>query len=183
MNNDEPLECGRTVESVMDTKDSVPDEHQRACPHCSDLRDRLQQLDRMTDAAQREDRSLTMTSQARERVLNFARSTLRRGADIPVHRDDDATVSFSQLVISRTAREIVDAHPGLMARRCTVTGSEDPADGLQPLTLRIGLTVSPTFHFQDLDDVVRPAIRDIMSSKLGAHVADIELSVEDVLND
>lgn len=183
MNNDELLECGRTVESVMDTQDSPPDEHQRDCPYCSDLRERLRQLEAMTQQAQQEDRSLSCTSQTRERVLNFARSNLRRGADIPVHRDTEATVSFSQMVIARTAREVVDAHPGLTARRCAVTGPDDPTDGLQPLRLKVGLAVSPRFHIDDLDHAVRPAIIQAITRTLGARVVDIEFSVEDVLND
>lgn len=183
MNNDELLECGRTVESVLDTQDCPPDEHQRDCPYCSDLRERLRQLHEMTEQARQKDRSLTCTHQTRERILNFARSNLRRGADIPVHRDSEATVSFSQMVIARTAREVVDSYPGLTARRCAVTGPENPAEGLQPLTLKIGLAVTPRFHIDDLDHAVRPAIIRAITRTLGAHVVDIKFSVEDVLND
>ncbi|WP_129660400.1 Asp23/Gls24 family envelope stress response protein [Rothia uropygialis] len=180
MTDDESLECGRTVESVWDTVDSEPDSHQRDCPYCTEVRERLIHLNELTREAQRADDSLEIEAHTRIRVLDFARTNLRRGADIPIHREPTATVSFSQMLIARTAREAIDSFPGLTARRCAVRNLQTPEQGHQTLALSVGVVITPTTNIRVLDDAVREAVITAVSQKLGARVEEVDFTVEDV---
>ncbi|MFI8596932.1 hypothetical protein ACIGDM_06435 [Rothia koreensis] len=180
MTDDESLECGRTVESVCETVDSEPDAHQRDCPYCGEVRERLKQLDRLAREAKEADSSLEIEPHVRRRIVDFARSNLRRGADIPVHREPAATVSFSEMLIARTARETVDTFPGFTARRCRVRTIATPDHGHQILGLSIGVVMAPDAVVENLDRSVRDAVIDAVARKLGAHVAEVDFTVEDV---
>lgn len=180
MTDDESLECGRTVESVWETLDSEPDAHQQECPYCIEVRERLLHLNVMAREAQNSDSDLRIGPDTRRRVLDFARTNLRRGADVPVHREETETVSFSQMLIARTARETVDSFPGITARRCGVSNLEGPDHGDQPLALDIGVVITPDAVVQDLDEKVRPAVVTAVAHKLGADVAEVDFTVEDV---
>ena len=183
MTEEETLECGRPVESVWETLDGQPDAHQRECPSCTEARSRLKQLHELTRESRREDEQLEAAPETRRRIMDFARAHARRGSDIPVLREEHSTISFSQMVISRSVREAADQVEGITARRCRIRVPEETPEGLQDLRLDLSLVITPSVRITETMPRVRERITAAVSERLGARISEINLSVEDVRHD
>lgn len=183
MSREETLECGRSVDSVWETLDQAPDDHQRECHSCTEARERLQQLHELTCTSREDDEQLDAAPETRRRIMDFARTHARRGADIPVLREEHASISISQMVLSRTVRTAADEVEGITARRCRVSVPHENAQGLQDLILDLSLVITPSVHLREALPQVRERIGTTVLDRLGAKVSEINLRVEDVRYD
>ncbi|WP_129656685.1 hypothetical protein [Rothia halotolerans] len=183
MSSDEELACGRTIDSVWLSIGGEPDDHQRRCTHCLDARRRLTRLQAMTLQAQREDAELATRPDVRRRIMDFARSHVRRGERIQVKVVPGTVISLSEHAIAAAVREVVDSHPGLTARRCAVRGLGAAAGGSVPLGLDVGLVIDPLARFGAGEDRLRRHIAHAVSERLGAIVTSVDLTVEDLAHD
>ncbi|MCP3425379.1 hypothetical protein NBM05_04940 [Rothia sp. AR01] len=181
MNDDDRLECGRTIDSVWSSLDAEPDEHQRGCAFCREARARLRRLRDLTREAEADDARLTTRPGVRRRIMDFARTHVRRGEQIPVQVSPGSSVGISERAIAAAVREAADAHPGVTARRCTVWGGEPSPDGSVPLGIRVGLVLRATADFGPLSQRrLRERVARLLTSRLGVAVATVDLRVEDV---
>lgn len=180
MSRDEELGCGRTVDSVWLSIDREPDEHQRRCPHCRDARRRLARLREMTRQAQSEDEGLAARPEVRRRIMDFARTHVRRGERIQVRVQPGTVIAVSEYAIAAAVRAAVDAHPGLTARRCSVRSLAVTPEGTVPLGLDVGLVIDAAVRFADHEERLRRRIARAVSERLGAVVAAVDLTVEDL---
>ena len=181
MNDDDRLACGRTVDSVWQSLDGPPDEHQRDCPHCRRARESLERLRALTRQAEHDDAQLGARPEVRRRIMEFARTHVRRGEPIPVHVSPGTSIAISERAIASAVREAVDARPGLTARRCTVWGTEARPDGVVPLGIRVGMVIEAGTRFgRQAQERLRADVARAVAERLGAAVSTVDLRVEDV---
>ena len=183
MRKENTLECGRTIDSVWESLERPLDEHQRTCTYCQEARTSLLKLLDLTRQVRQEDEELNIQSGTRDRIMDFARTHVRRGADIPVYEDRGSAISVSQFLVAQAVQETVDSFAGLTVRRSVVRPRKDGQDGVQSFDLTVSLVMSPSVRLPAVERELRQAIVTRINERLGGEVRILNLLIEDVQYD
>ncbi|MFE6774485.1 hypothetical protein [Streptomyces sp. NPDC057702] len=185
---DETLLCGRSLSAVWEAEEA--DEHTATCPYCREALAGLGVLDRYVREAraEREPPAEAIT----DRVMNLVRAELRPGRMLPLGEPvDDAWIA--EVAAAKVFRETAESLPGVFAGSCKVMPI-DPAAARRallpgaprhrgPMRVSLELTAALEWTVPDLAARVRQLVADAARDVVGMDIAEIDVSVVDVLGD
>lgn len=192
VSSNDTLGCGRSIDQVWENVASPPDDHERGCPDCTAARDDLQPLRNATAELRRDDDDQQPGPQLLEHVMQVARSEVRRGRRIPMHRPgswrhgDGLTVS--EQAVAATVRRAALAYPEIQVRRCTarLSGGDDaeatPSEDGVPaeVALTLSISMAATTRLPELAARLRATVVETVEAEIGVRVGSIDLAVDDV---
>ncbi|MDN5727651.1 MAG: hypothetical protein L0G99_17230 [Propionibacteriales bacterium] len=189
------LDCGRTVDEVWARVDGPPDQHTRNCEACTAARANLLRLDEAVQAVTAADGPEPEPG-VKARIMEVARREARRGRRIPleVSTDDPTGIELSERsddlaiteqAVIEVARRAADGLGDLRARRISVVRSDDamaPPPPARPtsVVVRIRMTVRAGAAIPAAADALRGAVRKAVLARTGLHTASVDVDVEDV---
>ncbi|GAA3624464.1 hypothetical protein [Microlunatus ginsengisoli] len=196
-NPSQQLGCGRDMDDVWASLDRPPDGHELGCPECRAARASLVELAEATAQLGRsDDADLQAGPQVVDRILDIARSEVRRGRRLPLVEpvgDEPSSLSVAEQAVATIVRRVGDLTPGVQVRRCTVgpvlepqaldiTEPDPPVDDGRPAALTIGLGVSVDGRRQipGLIEALRRAVIAAVEDEVGVRVPRVDVVVEDV---
>lgn len=206
VNTSTQLGCGRDIDEVWDHVDSPPTPHEASCPFCGAARASLQELATVTTRLRTQDEDdpeLQAGPQVIARILEVARSEVRRGQRLPLSKPLPGQVSealtISQQAVAAVVRRTGDRHGGVQVRRCSVDlvdepgapGTEGPDAGrpdaevtggrvASDLRVSLRVSVASRVSIPSLSRELRAAVRDVVGREVGMNVVRVDLVVEDV---
>ncbi|WBL19953.1 hypothetical protein [Citricoccus sp. NR2] len=180
MSTDDILECGRPIDDVWDHLDRPPTEHEQSCTYCIEARRRFTRLRDLTEQAREADEKHEISPELAQRVVDFARSHVRRGKPVPVYRTPTTDLSFSEYVFLSTIRRVVDSYTGVLARRSRIHVDENPEGGRTRMSIRVSLVVDPRIWRSGYDEQLRSALIHTFASELGVELTSVDLVLEDL---
>lgn len=142
VNSSTRLGCGRDIDDVWDNIHHAPDAHEATCPDCSAARDSLSDLVDATSRMHSEDDAdaqLQASPQVLTRILDVARSEVRRGRRLPLSKprpgEISTDLSVSEQAIVSVVRRACDRDPLVHLRRCRVELVTAPGDTVLDVTV------------------------------------------------
>lgn len=201
VNTSTQLGCGRDIDEVWENIARPATPHERSCPFCGPARESLQELGRATSklrAEDEEDPELQAGPLVIARILEVARSEVRRNRRLPLNKPLPGQVSealtISEQAVAAVVRRTGDRHGGVQVRRCSVELVDDAAPAAEPLPVvdelapreasdvRVALRVSIDggVSIPSLSSELRRAVIDVVSREVGMNVVRVDIEVEDV---
>ncbi|MGO1183210.1 MAG: hypothetical protein ACTHZ5_09610 [Micrococcaceae bacterium] len=180
MSTDDILECGRSIDDVWESLDLPLSEHEESCLYCQEARGRFLRLRALTDQARIADEQNEISPDLAGRVMDFARTHVRRGKQVPVYRTQHTDLSFSEYVFLSTIRRVVDSYTGVLARRSRIAVEETPGGGRTSMSIRVSLVIDPRIWKSTYDDQLRSALIRTFADELGVELTSVDLVLEDV---
>ncbi|MBB5937354.1 Asp23/Gls24 family envelope stress response protein [Streptomyces zagrosensis] len=185
---DEILLCGRSLALVWEAEE--PDEHTAACPYCRQALAGLGVLDRYVREARIEPEPPAEAITAR--VMDLVRTELRPGRMLPLGEPaDDAWIA--EVAAAKVFRETAESLPGVFAGSCKVMPIDPAAarrsllpggqDHRGPMRVSLELTATLDWTVPELAALVRQLVADAAREAVGMDVAEIDVSVVDVIGD
>ncbi|MEV0275721.1 Asp23/Gls24 family envelope stress response protein [Streptomyces sp. NPDC050610] len=186
--DDATLPCGRTLSAVWESAGDDP--HVAGCPHCREALAGLGVLDSYV----RQARAVAEppAEEVTARVMDLVRAELRPGRPLPLGEpDEDAWIV--ETAAARTFRAAAESLRGVLAGSCRVVPVDaeaargasaqgrDPYRGPLRVTLEVAATADWTVP--ELAERVRELVADAARRTVGMDVAEIDVSVVDILDD
>lgn len=178
--NDDLLGCGRSIDSVWETLDGLPDEHQVSCEYCIEAREQLLALYELTQEVRSEQEAEPLSTNLTDRIMKAARTQVRRGRRIPVERTPDSVIEASEYAISAVVRGAVDSVDGAVARTCRIRTLGEEPNGVVRIGVEASITVSGYRIIPQIQDELRDVIAQDVRARLGLLVSKVDLVVEDI---
>ncbi|MFE7122049.1 hypothetical protein ACFU99_42110 [Streptomyces sp. NPDC057654] len=186
--DDAALPCGRTLSAVWESEGDDP--HVAGCPHCQAALAGLGVLDSYVRQARAA--ADPPAEEITARVMDLVRAELRPGRPLPLGEpDDDAWIV--ETAATRTFRAAAESLSGVLAGSCRVVPADPEAartaseQGSGPYRgpLRVTLDVAATAEWTvpELADRVRILVADAAHRTVGMDVAEIDVSVVDLLDE
>ncbi len=174
----EPLACGRDAATAWDRAEAgtVPDEHERGCPHCTAVRADAAGLNSLVHRMAAED--IEPPPSVMERVMGAVMSELRPH-DLLLLESPHGTNRLGRPAAAAVLRGVVDRMDGLRARSCRIEQVPDRFDA------DVAITVTARFGV-DLASVtarVRQMVIAAGEQALGVPVRRVDISVVDIWGD
>ncbi|MGI9000466.1 MAG: Asp23/Gls24 family envelope stress response protein [Pseudonocardia sp.] len=176
----EPLACGRDAALVWDRAEAgtPPDEHERACPHCTAAFADAQRLDSVVHRMATQE--LEPPSSVMDRVLSAVRTELRPH-DVLTLPSPHGPARVSRPAAATVLRHAVDRISGVWARSCRI----EQVTAVESRAVDVTLTVTARFGI-DLTPVtarVRQLVIAAGEQALGIPVRRVDIHVVDVFED
>ena len=181
------LGCGRSIDEIWATIDLPPGAHESGCVQCQTARASLEQLAEATRALRLDDSNdagLRPRSGVKDAIMATARSEVRRGSRIPLHRSGDGIIAISEQAFTSVVRFAADTLPGVHARRCHVefpaaSGDESAAD-TAGLRVNLRIAVAAGTDIPDAAETLRLRIISMIAAHVGVSAGTIDILVEDL---
>jgi len=191
------LSCGRDIDQVWDHLDLAPVGHELTCPYCRAARADLQELAQATRQLRDDDANnpdLQPGPAVLDRILDIARSEVRRGRRLPLDRPDvhgTSANTISEQAVTAVVRRAGDRNAQVQIRRCAITTvppaptperptseARDPDPAAVAVVLRV--SVAHDLAIADATDRLREAVITAITQEVGVHVSGVDISVEDI---
>lgn len=210
VNDTTRLGCGRDIDDVWGNIDHPPTAHEQSCPDCGPARRSLTELAQATSRLHTDDDAdveLQASPGVITRILDIARSEVRRGQRLPLSKPLPGQISVnltvSEQAIAAVVRRTGDATTDIQIRRCRVelvvdpegpaldpppTTTPPPGEGetqAMPSDVRLLLRVSvdASASIPRATEDLRQAIINAVNSEVGMNVMSVDIVVEDVHDD
>jgi len=200
VNTSTRLGCGNDIDDVWDNISNPPNTHEQTCPDCTAARDSLAGLADATSRTHRDDNTDTQLQTSPlilTRILDVARSEVRRGRRLPLSKalphQIHADLTVSEQTVAAVVRRAGDRNPLVHIRRCHVEFVEQaheappldsavreqaPSDVRLAVSISIDASVSIPHVTQDL----RRDLANAVTNEVGINVVNVKIEVEDVHN-
>lgn len=169
------LACGRDAATVWDRAATGvgPDEHERGCPHCTEVRADARRLDSVVHRLAAQD--LAPPPSVMDRVLSAVRNELRPH-EVLILDSPHGPARLSRPAAAAVLRNVVDRMGGVRARSCRI----EQVDG--QATADVTITVSAMFgvNLATAAARVRQMIVAAGEQALGVPVARVDIEIVDV---
>lgn len=177
-----PLACGRDAALVWDhaAAGAPPDEHERACPHCSAAITDAHRLDSVVHRMAAE--QLEPPPSVLDRVMGAVLAELRPH-DVLTLSSPHGPSRLSRSAAAAVLRHTVDSMAGMRARSCRIEQVAGP--GARPHAADVTITVTARFGI-DLASVtarVRQMVVAAGEQALGVPVRRVDIEVVDVFGE
>ncbi|MFJ8046013.1 hypothetical protein ACIRBX_36425 [Kitasatospora sp. NPDC096147] len=183
----ETLPCGADLATVWEEDRAAPGHGD--CPDCAGALDARRSLEATVRAALDEDRRPGNEPAFLERLMAAVQTELRPGPLVPLDPvgDDWVTGSAAAAVL----RGAVDALPGVCAGSCRIVPLAEPQPRgtaafarrlpLGPLLAVVEVFADLSRPLPDTADLVRSAVTDAATERLGLTLSRIDVTVRDLL--
>ncbi|MFH8983950.1 Asp23/Gls24 family envelope stress response protein [Streptomyces varsoviensis] len=186
--DDATLPCGRTLSTVWDSEGDDP--HVAGCPHCQEALAGLGVLDSYVRQARAA--ADPPAEEITARVMDLVRAELRPGRPLPLGEpEEDAWIV--ETAAARTFRAAAESLSGVLAGSCRVvpldaeavrgTTERGRAPYRGPLRVTLEVAATADWTVPELADRVRELVAEAARRTVGMDVAEIDVSVVDILDE
>ncbi|WP_146009012.1 efflux RND transporter permease subunit [Zhihengliuella halotolerans] len=181
-----PPSCDRSEDDIWDRLDLPPDAHERACPHCTQQRERLRPLLEATRRWRTDPEETAEEDAALERIRRSAmegiRAEIRRGRRVRVKVSQRGPIDISVFVLNEVIRRAADSVEGIELGRHGASSATD-ASGHPAVVCQVNVQMRPGERAVDLSNRLRAAVTDALAAELGVTPASVDITVEDIIDE
>jgi hypothetical protein len=179
-----PLGCGRDAALVWDRAEAglPPDEHERACPHCSAAFAEADRLHRLVHRMAAE--PVEPPPSVLERAMGAVRTEFRQ-RDLLELASPHGPARLSRPAAAAVLRHAVDRMAGVRARSCRIEQAAGAGPDGQPAAADVMITVTARFGVElaSVTARVRQLVLAAGEQALGVPVRRVDIDVVDVFED